>query len=125
MNNEPGKWNLNPEACLRELGRMDDDPGYRKTICGVHRILWSVLNVDYAGHLPEEAVEKVNELLELAFRMGKRMDYRLREYHANVADASEALSKSMKGEFVEEVPFPDPEMKVKAQKKGYKRPDHE
>ena len=120
MSNEPGKWNLNPEACLRELGRMDNDPGYRKTICGVHRILWSVLMVDYAGHLPEEAVEKVNELLELAFRMGKRMDYRLREYHANIADAAEALSKSMKGEFVEEVLFPDPEVKGKAQKKGYR-----
>ena len=82
MSNEPGKWELNPEACLRELGRMDNEAGYGKTICGIHRIIWSLLNVDYAGYLPEEAQERVNELLEKAFRYGKRMDYRLKQYHA-------------------------------------------
>ncbi len=122
---EPTKWNLNPQACLRELGRMDDDPGYHSTICGVHRILWTVLNIDCAGYLPEEKIEQVNDLLEIAFKMGKRMDYRLREYHASVSNASEALRKSMTGEFVAEVPFIDPEVKGKAKKKGYRRPDNE
>lgn len=85
MSNEPYKWQLNPKACLKELGRMEDDPGYTKTICGIHRILWAYLNVDCAGYLPEEAQEKINELLEVAFKYGKRMDYRLKQYHALAA----------------------------------------
>jgi hypothetical protein len=85
---EPHKWELNPQACLRELGRMDEDPGYMKTICGVHRILWSKLNVDFAGYLPEDAIEEINNLLEIAFKYGKRMDYRLKQYHSEGAGLS-------------------------------------
>jgi hypothetical protein len=121
---EPYKWNLNPQACLRELGRMDDDPSYRKTICGVHRILWSVINIDCSGYIPEEYLDKVNELLEIAFLMGKRMDYRLREYHAKTHSMDDAVSHSLSGKFTSKVKFPDPEVKEIAKKKNYRRPDN-
>ena len=121
---EPYKWMLNPRACLRELGRMDDDPSYRNTICGIHRILWSVLNIDCSGYLPEEYLDKVNDLLETAFLMGKRMDYRLREYHARVTSGDEAVSHSLSGKFTSEIEFFDSEVKERAKGKGYRRPDN-
>lgn len=100
---EPSKWEINPEATLRELGRMEDDPGYSNTICGIHRILWTVVNIDAAGHIPEDILDRLNELLETAYRMGKRMDYRLHEYHKREHGDSETNLNAL---FVSEVQFP-------------------
>lgn len=129
MNNKPTKWELNPQACLRELGRMDTDHNYRSTICGIHRMLWAYLNIDCAGYLPEEAQERVNELLEVAFRYGKRMDYRLKQYHAMtggvVPDGFTAQSYKPGDERSEQlqmpVEFPPPEPKSKTTKRKGKK----
>lgn len=100
---EPYKWELNPEATLRELGRMEDDPGYLQTICGIHRKLWTVINIDANGHIPEDLLEQMNELMESAYRMGKRMDYRLHEYYKR--DHGDQ-SSNLNAIFVQEVKFP-------------------
>jgi hypothetical protein len=75
------KWQLNPSATLGEIARQGTDPGYERTICGVHRILWVLINVDLNGYIPQEHLDRINIHLERAFTMAKRMDYRLREYH--------------------------------------------
>ncbi len=103
MTDEPTKWELNPEATLRELGRMESDPGYRKTICGIHRIIWSVLNIDFQGYLPEDLLARLNDLLEEAYRMGKRMDYRLHEYYKRDHGDQDTNLNAI---FVNEVKFP-------------------
>jgi hypothetical protein len=108
---EPPKWALNPEATLREIIRQEEDPGYKKTICGIHRIIWSIINVDLNGYIPEERLEDLNDLLEVAYRMGKRMDYRLRQYFLEKHGVSpeEALVQSATGKFVDAVrDYPSP-----------------
>jgi hypothetical protein len=105
---EPYKWNLNPEATLRELARSEEDPGYQKTICGIQRMIWMVVNVDLNGYIPEEKLAELNDLLEKSFKMGKRMHYRLREYFKLV---NEREPDPPAEEFVSEVLFPDPEPK--------------
>jgi len=126
MGNEPYKWQLNPKACLKELGRMEDDPGYTKTICGIHRVLWSYINIEAAGHLPEPIRRRINELLEECFRMGKRMDYRLKQYFAatggQIPDGVEwepgnKLSERMQAE----VNFPKSPTKTKQEKRSGKK----
>jgi hypothetical protein len=107
MTNEPYKWELNPDATLRELGRMEDDPGYRTTICGIHRMLWAMINIDANGHIPEDLLDRINDLLETAYRMGKRMDYRLHEYHKRDHGDQEANLNAI---FVDEVSFPMKQM---------------
>lgn len=112
MSNEPYKWELNPEATLREFvqGRHDEF-GAISTICGVHRHLWLLLNVDCNGLLPQSKLDELNRVLETAFRMGKRMDYRLRKNFIELHGVTpeEAAVNSMVGKFVEEVDFPPKE----------------
>lgn len=76
---EPGKWELNPPVTIGEIPRQENDPGYMKTICGVQRMLWTIINVDLNGYIPQDKLDQINSLLEKAFKMGKRMDYRLHE----------------------------------------------
>ena len=99
---EPYKWELSPEITLREFasGRMDDDPGYLKTVCGMHRKLWILVNVDLNGYIPKKKLDEVNAGLEEAFKMGKRMDARLHYYYA---EKHGKKGKSQK--FMEEVKF--------------------
>lgn len=78
-NRESYKWKLNPPATLRELARSESSPAYKNTICGVHRVLWMLVNVDLNGYIPEKELDEMNSLLETAYTMGKRMDYRLHE----------------------------------------------
>jgi len=124
---EPYKWHINPTACLRELGRMDDEPGYRKTICSIHRIIWTKINIDLNGYIPEEKLEEVNDLLEIAFMMGKRMDHRLVQYHALVNGLPVANPMALAELHMKEVLFPEEPLKetlVKAKerkkRKGWK-----
>lgn len=77
---EPKKWDINPEACIREIPRMESEPGYLETICGIHRKLWVILNVDLKDCIPIDRLEELNGLLSKAFLMGKRMDFRLQKY---------------------------------------------
>lgn len=124
--NEPYKWDLNPIATLRELmnGRMEDDPGYKLTICGIHRTLWTLLNVDLNGYIPEEKIEEVNELLETAYRMGKRMDYRLRQYYMKEHNMEKEPPMGGKESAVlhSEVDFPNPQLLASATKGKNKGP---
>jgi hypothetical protein len=100
------KWYLNPTALLREIPRQVAESGYRATICGIHASLWTKLNTEPLKSLiSEKDLEELNGWLETAFLMGKRMDYRLRRYHAKeIGSKAAALKASMKGEFVSEVP---------------------
>lgn len=102
------KWYINPDATLREFisERMDGEPGYLKTICGVHRKLWILINCGAGMRLPQEELEEINHWLEIAFRMGKRMDFRLQQYfrEARAATEGDALAHSMTGKFVAEIP---------------------
>lgn len=124
MSNEPYKWYINPEATLREFvqGRHDEF-GLISTICGVHRHLWLLINVDCNGFLPQSKLDALNDALETAFRMGKRMDYRLREYfiEVNGTTPEEAAIHSMVGKFVDEVHFPPKEV---SGVKKYPKPKH-
>lgn len=78
-NDESYKWKLNPPATLRELARSESSAAYKNTICGVHRVLWILINIDLNGHVPERYLDELNSLLETAYTMGKRMDYRLHQ----------------------------------------------
>lgn len=101
------KWVLHPKALLREIPRQNGDPGYRRTICGLHSCIWTKLNTDPIKSLiPEEDLSEINELLEQVFQMGKRMDFRLQRYFTELkrVSAAEALEFSLEGGFVKEVP---------------------
>jgi hypothetical protein len=100
---EPYKWSLNPHAALGEIARQEEDPGYFKTICGVLRTLYVEINVDCNGYIPQDNLDRVNELLEKAFRMGKRMDYRLHEYFRLVNKGMTTQTH----QFTDEIEFPE------------------
>lgn len=102
------KWNISPEATLREFvsDRMDGEPGYLETICGVHRKLWILINCGACMHIPQQELDEINHWLEKAFKMGKRMDFRLQRYfrEVNKTTAGDSLAQSMTGKFVREIP---------------------
>ncbi len=100
---ESYKWELNPPATLSELVKSEVEPSYKNTICGQHRLLWLLLNVDLNGYIPQELLDKVNDRLETAYKMGKRMDHRLRENYAKEHGVTEAVIASAKGQFVSKV----------------------
>jgi len=97
---EPYKWSLRPDSILHNIHRQEDDPGYLKTICGVQDVIWTILNVDLNGYIPQDKLDQLNDLLSKAYSMGKRMDFRLREYFRLVNKGVEGAESS---EFVKEV----------------------
>lgn len=128
---EPYKWSLRGDSILHNLPRQEEDPGYIKTICGVHDVIWTLVNVDLNGHIPQDKLDQINDLLSMAYSMGKRMDFRLREYfrllNKGIAVESSEFSKEVEDEYippnekaeakkrVEEPPAEKPK-----KKKGYK-----
>lgn len=98
---------------------MEDDPGYRTTICGIHRILWTKINIDAAGHIPENILDEINELMETAYTMGKRMDHRLHQYYAKEhgLDVANPMAIDFSEKFHSKVKFPADYGKEKKDKK--------
>lgn len=102
-NRESYKWKLNPPATLRELARSETSPAYKNTICGIHRVMWMVVNVDLNGYIPERHLDELNSLMETAYTMGKRMDYRLHELNEKYVGRKGVPSS----EFTSMVEIPD------------------
>lgn len=91
------KWILSPEAALREISEEDVDPRHLETICGVHYIIFATFN--RIENLDPDVRSEINSLLERAYSMGKRMDYRLRVYRKQEAGEEAAIRASAEGEF--------------------------
>lgn len=117
---EPYKWSLRPSSIIRDLSRQEEEPGYMKTICGVQSVLWSIINVDLNGYIPQDKLDQLNDLLSTAYVMGKRMDFRLREYFRLVNKGIAVESSEFMKE-VEEEHLP-PNRKAELKQKSTEEP---
>jgi hypothetical protein len=70
-------------------GKMYNDPGYNKTICGQIRKLWALINVDLDGKIPKNKLDEINKRIKIAYEMGKKMDKRLREQLMEICNLKE------------------------------------
>lgn len=72
-------------ADLKNYERSESERKHRETICDIHRDMWKL--VKESRNLSEIEKQLLQGKLETAFKMGKSMDAKLRQYKGNYSDS--------------------------------------